>query len=294
MIGPLKGSPNRLSQSVFCQHECFMNHVYITHFAGCAVLLNSGTFHSDIWVNSVDIHDTRTGQQQVVKEGQSSWVLQAVISRASSWRIPRNANSDFTHREPPSSTCTSTRSSTTSSIQSFQQRITRHDWSSWKHRIVWTTRCGTRSTVQSMSVVLGRRHSLLRVRALLARWIGWKQEIRQAHSWPLFDSQLLHQERATPRTPLREEARGSRVLHREFAQEEMQEKEISWIFTTDSSATRSSARTCLTLAAMKKYVVRWTNWRTRITHTTLLQKKLVYIETIGGSVRILLVPTRCP
>ena len=34
----------------------------------------------------------------------------------------------------------------------------------------------------------------------------------------------LHQERATPRAPLREEARGSRILHREFAQEEMQEE----------------------------------------------------------------------
>ena len=30
------------------------------------------------------------------------------------------------------------------------------------------------------------------------------------------------------------------------------------------------------------------------THTTLLQKKLVCTVAIGGSVRILLVPTRCP
>ena len=35
--------------------------------------------------------------------------------------------------------------------------------------------------------------------------------------------------------------------------------EISWVFTTGSSAMRSSARICLTLAVMKKYVVRWTN-----------------------------------
>ena len=41
-----------------------------------------------------------------------------------------------------------------------------------------------------------------------------------------FDSPLLHQERSTPRSPQREERRGSRVLHREFAQEEMQEKRI--------------------------------------------------------------------
>ena len=40
------------------------------------------------------------------------------------------------------------------------------------------------------------------------------------------DSQLLHQERATPRAPFREEVGGSRVLHRESAQKEMQEERI--------------------------------------------------------------------
>ena len=73
-------------------------------------------------------------------------------------------------------------------------------------------------------------------------------------------------------------------------------REISWVFTTDSSVMRdsaSSARICLTSVALKKYVVRRTNWRTRITRTTLLQKKLVCTATTGGSVRILLVPTRC-
>ena len=38
------------------------------------------------------------------------------------------------------------------------------------------------STLQNMSVVLGRRHRLLHVRALLARWNGGEQEIRQVHS----------------------------------------------------------------------------------------------------------------
>ena len=73
-----------------------MNHFYITHFAGCAVLFNKDTFHSDIKVNSVYIHHTRSGQQQVVNEGQSGWVLQAVISRAFFWRIPRNGKSYVT------------------------------------------------------------------------------------------------------------------------------------------------------------------------------------------------------
>ena len=63
------------------------------------------------------------------------------------------------------------------------------------------------------------------------------------HSRSPLDSQLLHQERATARAPLREEAGGSRVLHREFAQEEMQEENISWVFTTGSSVMRSSTRT---------------------------------------------------
>ena len=53
-------------------------------------------FHRDIKVSSVYLHDTRDGQQQVVKEGQSGWVLQAVISRASFGRLPRNGKSLFT------------------------------------------------------------------------------------------------------------------------------------------------------------------------------------------------------
>ena len=51
-------------------------------------------------------------------------------------------------------------------------------------------------------------------------------EICQVHSRSPLDSQLLHQEGATPRAPLREKGRRSRVLHRESAQEEMQEEEL--------------------------------------------------------------------
>ena len=87
-----------------------------------------------------------------------------------------------------------------------------------------TTRCGTQSIVQSMFITLGRRHRLLHVRALLAKRNGGEQEICPVHHGPPLDSQLLHQERATPRAPLREEVRGSRVLHRELAPEEMQEE----------------------------------------------------------------------
>ena len=77
-----------------------------------------------------------------------------------------------------------------------------------------------------MSIILGRRHRLLHVRSLLAKRNGGKQEICPVHHGSPLDSHLLHQERATPRAPFRKEARGSRVLHREFAQEEMQEAEL--------------------------------------------------------------------
>ena len=85
----------------------------------------------------------------------------------------------------------SKRSSTTSTIQSFEQRITRNDSWRWEHWTVWTTRCWTQSTVQSMSVVLGRRHRLLHVRSFLTRWNGGEQEVHQVSSWPLFNSELF-------------------------------------------------------------------------------------------------------
>ena len=49
-----------------------------------------------------------------------------------------------------------------------------------------------------MSVVLERRHRLLHMRALLARWNGREQEIRQVHTRSPLDSQLLHQEKGDP------------------------------------------------------------------------------------------------
>ena len=54
------------------------------------------TFHPDIKVSSIYLHDTKNVQHQVINEGQSGWVLQAVISRASFRRLPRNGKSFFT------------------------------------------------------------------------------------------------------------------------------------------------------------------------------------------------------
>ena len=80
----------------YLDHEYLTNRFPVTHYGGCAVLFNKEIFHPDIKCFSVHLHDTRDGQQQVVKEGQSGWVLQGVISRASFRRLPRNGKSFFT------------------------------------------------------------------------------------------------------------------------------------------------------------------------------------------------------
>ena len=50
-----------------------------------------------------------------------------------------------------------------------------------------------------MSIILGRGHRLLHVRALLAKRNGGEQEICPEHHGSPLDSILLHKERATPR-----------------------------------------------------------------------------------------------
>ena len=47
----------------YLQHECLSNHFYISHHARCAVLFNKDTFHSDLRVYSVCIHDVKGGEQ---------------------------------------------------------------------------------------------------------------------------------------------------------------------------------------------------------------------------------------
>ena len=56
----------------------------------------------------------------------------------------------------------------------------------------------------------------------------------------------------SPRPPLREERRGSRILHREFAQEENARSEISWVFTTGSSVMRRFRKSIIELGRTEK------------------------------------------
>ena len=88
-------------------------------------------------------------------------------------------------------------------------------------------------------------------------------------------------------------SRGSQVLHREFAQEEMQEETFLGYPRPVHSRREIPQEICLTSVALENCVVEWINWRTKTTRTTSLQKKLVCTATIGGSVRTQLVPIRC-
>ena len=126
----------------------------------------------------------------------------------------------------------------------------------------------TQSTVQGMSIILGRRHRLLHVRALLAQRNREEQEICPVHHGSPPDSQLLHKERATPRAPLREEAKGFTSTTSRIRSRRNVRRSSTWVSTTGSSETRSSARTCLTPVARRKCVARWTNWRTKTIRNT--------------------------
>ena len=80
----------------YLDQEFLTNRFHVTQYGGCAILLNKDTFFSDIKVTSLYLHDLRYSQQDKVKEGETGWVLQVVISRASFHRQPRGGKSFFT------------------------------------------------------------------------------------------------------------------------------------------------------------------------------------------------------
>ena len=69
-------------------HELFTNRVQVTHHGGCEVFFDKDTFLPDINVQSINLHDTKHDLLDKEFEGQSGWVTQGVISRASSRRQP--------------------------------------------------------------------------------------------------------------------------------------------------------------------------------------------------------------
>ena len=57
-------------------------------YGGCAVLFNKDILFRDIKVITINLHDTRHDLPDKVFEGESGWVIQGVISRASFRRQP--------------------------------------------------------------------------------------------------------------------------------------------------------------------------------------------------------------
>ena len=60
------------------------------------MLFNKDTFFSDVKVKSIDLHDTRRELPDKVIDGDSGWVLQGVLSRASLRRQPLSGQKTFT------------------------------------------------------------------------------------------------------------------------------------------------------------------------------------------------------
>ena len=91
---PRRGSPGAIEDLIagkwniialqeaigYLQHGRLTSHFFVIHFAVCAIMFNKDTFHSDIQVGSVYVHDVRKSPSN--HEGQAGWVLEAVISRS--------------------------------------------------------------------------------------------------------------------------------------------------------------------------------------------------------------------
>ena len=80
----------------YVDHELFMNRFHMTHYGGCAVIFNKDTFFPDVKVKSIYLQDTRRVLPDKVVEGDSGWVLQGVLSRASFRRQPPSGQKTFT------------------------------------------------------------------------------------------------------------------------------------------------------------------------------------------------------
>ena len=64
--------------SEYVDHDILTNRFHVTHYGGCAILFNKGTFYPNIEVKSLYLHDTRRDLPDQVMEGQG-WVMQGVL-----------------------------------------------------------------------------------------------------------------------------------------------------------------------------------------------------------------------
>ena len=81
---------HKYSVEGYVAHESLTNRFHVTHCGGCAVLFNKDTFFPDVKVIS------RRVLPDKVVEGDSGWVLQAVLSWAFFRRQPPSGQKTFT------------------------------------------------------------------------------------------------------------------------------------------------------------------------------------------------------
>ena len=80
----------------YVDHELLTNSLHVTHYGGCVVLFNKDTFFPDVKDTSIYLHDNRNDLPDKVREGDSGWVTQGVLSRASFRRRPPSSQKSFT------------------------------------------------------------------------------------------------------------------------------------------------------------------------------------------------------
>ena len=80
----------------YVDHELLVDRFHVTHHGRCTVLFNKDAFFSDVEVKSIYLHDTRRELPDEAMEGDSGWVLQAMLSRASFRRQRLSDQETFT------------------------------------------------------------------------------------------------------------------------------------------------------------------------------------------------------
>ena len=82
--------------SEFVDHDIITGRFHVTHYGECAILFNKDTFHPNIDVKSIYLHDTRRDLPDQVMEGEQGWVMQGILSCASFRRPPLSGRETFT------------------------------------------------------------------------------------------------------------------------------------------------------------------------------------------------------
>ena len=80
----------------YIDHEFLTTRFHVTHTEAVPSFSTKTLFFPDIKVTSIYFHDARHSQPDKVIEGETGWVIQGVVSKASFRRKPRGGKSSFT------------------------------------------------------------------------------------------------------------------------------------------------------------------------------------------------------